>query len=100
MYFDVTYFKQLFIIAITISYKDFQVKVIFTCENLYGDKEEDGAGKTFDILPGLKAEDSRIRLYSYSEPLQILFADAAEMFATSPIHGLMLTAWFLSRQTG
>jgi hypothetical protein len=40
MYFDVTYSTQLFIIVITISYKDFQVKVIFTCENLYGEKRE------------------------------------------------------------
>jgi len=55
---------------------------------------------SIDILPGLKAEDSRIRLYSYSEPLLILFADAAEMFATSPVYGLILWAWFLSRQTG
>jgi hypothetical protein len=54
-------------------------------------------GHPFDILPGLKAEDSRIRLYNFSEPLQILFADAAEMFATSPIHGLMQTTWFFSR---
>ncbi len=51
----------------------------------------------FDILSGLKAEDSRIRLYSCSEPLQILFADAAEMFATFPIHGLMQTTWYVSR---
>jgi hypothetical protein len=42
-----------------------------------------------DILPGLKAEDSRIRLLSSSEPRLILFADAAEMFAASPVHGLI-----------
>jgi hypothetical protein len=48
MYFDVTYSTQLFIIVITISYKDFQVKVIFTCENLYGEKEEDCTEKTYE----------------------------------------------------
>jgi hypothetical protein len=51
----------------------------------------------FDILLGLKAKDSRIRLYLHSELLQILFADAAEMFATSPIHGLMQITWYFSR---
>ena len=53
-----------------------------------------------DILPGLKAEDSRIRLYSYFEPQQILFAGAAEMFASSPIHGLIQMTWYFSRRTG
>jgi len=47
---------------------------------------------TVDILPGLKAEDSRIRLLSSSEPRLILFADVAEMFAASPVHGLMQMA--------
>jgi hypothetical protein len=47
---------------------------------------------TLDILSGLKAEDSRIRLCSYFEPRLILFADAAEMFAASPVHGLMQMA--------
>jgi hypothetical protein len=32
--------------------------------------------------------------------MMILFADAAEMFATSPVYGLILLAWFFSRQTG
>ena len=45
-----------------------------------------------DILPGLKAEDSRIRLSSSSEPRLILFADAAEMFAASLVRGLMQMA--------
>ena len=56
--------------------------------------------RSFDILPGLKAEDSRIRLYSCFEPKLILFADAAEMFAASPVHGLMQMAWFFSMRTG
>jgi hypothetical protein len=51
-----------------------------------------------DILPGLKAEDSRIRPCTCSEPLQILFGDAAEMFAT--VHGLMQMTWYFSRRTG
>jgi len=55
---------------------------------------------TFDILLGPKAEDSGIRLLSSSEPRLILFADAAEMFAASPVHGLMLMAWFFYRRTG
>jgi len=42
---------------------------------------------TVNILPGLKVEDSRIRLCSSSEPKLILFADAAEMFAASPVQG-------------
>ena len=53
-----------------------------------------------DILPGLKAEDSRIRLSSCSEPRLILFADAAEMSAASPVHGLIQMTWYFSRQTG
>ncbi len=32
--------------------------------------------------------------------MQILFADAAEMFATSPIHGLLQMTWYFSRRTG
>jgi hypothetical protein len=52
-----------------------------------------------DILPGLKAKDSRIRLCLYFEPKLILFADAAEMFAASPVHGLMQMAWYFLRQT-
>jgi hypothetical protein len=32
--------------------------------------------------------------------MQILFADAAEMFATYPVYGLMQMTWFFSRQTG
>jgi hypothetical protein len=36
-----------------------------------------GSGNiVLDILPSLKAEDSRIRLCSYFEPRLILFADA------------------------
>jgi len=53
-----------------------------------------------DILPDLKAEDSRIRLCSSSEPRLILFADAAEMSAAYPVHGLMQMAWCFSRQAG
>jgi hypothetical protein len=30
----------------------------------------------------------------------ILFSDAAQKFATYPIHGLMLLAWYFSRRTG
>jgi hypothetical protein len=40
--------------------------------------------RVIDILPGFKAEDSRIRLCSYWEPRLILFADAVEMFVASP----------------
>jgi len=32
--------------------------------------------------------------------MQILFADAAEMCATSPVHGLMQMTWYFSRRTG
>ena len=48
--------------------------------------------RVIDIPPGLKAEDSRIRLCNYFEPRLILFADAAEMFAASPVHGLIQMA--------
>ncbi len=49
-------------------------------------------GGIIDILHSLKAEDSRIRLCISFEPRLFLFADAAEMFAASLVHGLMLMA--------